>query len=364
MKRFLAGLLLTLPMFGFAQSNFHKGYVLTKSKDTLKGSIDYREEKNTPVAFVFKQDGNASPKTYTPGDCLGYGINGIASYQSHVVNISLGTDDMTKLTEVADTSSKRERVFLQVIQAGQRVSFFYHEDPVKRRYYILDKGELEPQELIRQLYMKAGSSGTVLTDVKYARQLMSLLMKYGKHTESLEKRLGRLNYTREDLLRMIELINDQKLEQSKFPKSRFFVGAAINAGSIGFSGAHALAGSDASAKFSFGPAIAAGIDFFANPAIRRLSFRVEMALMPTEKPLAVLDQTLRPSIVLFCCLVSRSEWILFFPPLRYLLFCPDILPSIPSKGFDVPDWRPNNIPEMIHYKSILPHQSHYQASVS
>jgi hypothetical protein len=282
MKRFLAGLLLTLPMFGFAQSNFHKGYVLTKSKDTLKGSIDYREEKNTPVAFVFKQDGNASPKTYTPGDCLGYGINGIASYQSHVVNISLGTDDMTKLTEVADTSSKRERVFLQVIQAGQRVSFFYHEDPVKRRYYILDKGELEPQELIRQLYMKAGSSGTVLTDVKYARQLMSLLMKYGKHTESLEKRLGRLNYTREDLLRMIELINDQKLEQSKFPKSRFFVGAAINAGSIGFSGAHALAGSDASAKFSFGPAIAAGIDFFANPAIRRLSFRVEMALMTTK----------------------------------------------------------------------------------
>ncbi|RQO71933.1 hypothetical protein DBR43_11970 [Pedobacter sp. KBW06] len=279
MKRFLAGLILTLPMFGFAQSNFHKGYVLTNSKDTLKGYLDYREDKNNPVAIVFKQEANASPKTYTLKDCAGFGIDEIVSYQRHVVNISLGTDDMTKLTEIVDTGSKREPVFLQVIQEGQQLSFFNYEDQVKRRYYILDKGEQEPQELIRQLYMKAGESGVVLTNAKYARQLMAVLRKHGKYTERLESRLGRLNYTREDLLKIVELINGQQLEKSKFPKTRFFAGAGINAGSIGFSGAHVLAGPDAGSKLSFGPTIATGIDFFANPAIRRLLFRVELAVM-------------------------------------------------------------------------------------
>ena len=286
MKRFLAGLLLTLPMFGFAQSNFHKGYVLTNSKDTLKGYLDYREDKNNPVAVVFKQDLNASPKTYTVKDCAGYGINDMVSYQRHVVDISLGTDEISNLTEMVDTSSKRESVFLQVIQEGQRVTFFHYEDRVKRRYYILDKGDQEPQELIRQLYIKADNPGRMLTNVRYARQLMAILRKYGKYSESLESRLGRLKYTGEDLLKIVELINDEQVEKSKFPKSRFFAGAGINAGSIGFSGAHVLAGSDASSKLSFGPTIAAGVDFFSNPAIRRLLFRMELSLMSSKNKIS------------------------------------------------------------------------------
>lgn len=286
MKCFLAGLLLTLPMFGFSQSNFHKGYVLTNSKDTLKGYLDYRENKNNPVAVVFKEDGNASPKTYTLKDCSGYGINDMVSYQRHVVNISLGPDDMTKLTEVVDTSSKREPVFLQVIQEGQRVTFFHYEDQVKRRYYILDKGDQEPQELIRQLYIQTDNPGRMLTNVKYARQLMAILRKYGKYSESLENRLGRLKYTQEDLLKIVVLINDQQPEKSKFPKSRFFAGAGINAALLGFSGAHVLAGSDAGSKLSFGPAITAGMDFFANPAIRRLLFRVELSLMMSKNKIS------------------------------------------------------------------------------
>jgi hypothetical protein len=286
MKRFLAGLLLTLPMFGVAQSNFHKGYVLTNSKDTLKGYLDYRENKNNPVAIVFKDDLNASPKTYTLKDCAGYGINDIVSYQRHVVNISLDPDDMTKITEVVDTSFKREPVFLQVIQAGQRVTFFHYEDQVKKRYYILDKGDQEPQELIRQLYMKADNPGMMLTNVKYARQLMAILRKYGKYSESLESRLGRLKYTQEDLLKIVVLINDQQQEKSKFPKARYFAGAGINAALLGFSGAHVLAGSDASSKLSFGPTITGGVDFFANPAIRRLLFRVELALMGSKNKIS------------------------------------------------------------------------------
>ncbi|SHF78026.1 outer membrane beta-barrel protein [Pedobacter caeni] len=279
MKRFLCGLLLALPLLSSAQLNFHKGYVLTNSKDTLKGYLDYKEGKNNPVSVIFKSELNGNLQTYNLKNCAGYQINEMVSYQRHQVNISLSPEALSAIPQVIDTTSRRDTVFLQVLQSGQHLTLFSYEDDIKKRFFILDKGEVEPQELIRLLYFKSGNSGAVLTNARYARQLLMLLRKYNKLTPAIESRLGRLNYDQADLLKLVGHINDQEPEKSRFPKSRFFVGLGVNASTLGFTGAHELAGPDAKSKLSFGPTITAGVDVFANPAIRKMVFRMELALM-------------------------------------------------------------------------------------
>ncbi|AOM78062.1 hypothetical protein [Pedobacter steynii] len=287
MKRFLACLFMALPMLSVAQSNFHKGYVVTNSKDTLKGYLDYKEGKNNPDFITFKRELNAASETYNLKNCAGFQVNEMVTYQRHLVNISSGTDDLSLLSEVADTSSRQDSVFLQVIQAGQRVTLFSYEDQIKKRYFIQDKEERVPQELIRQLYLNAENTSIVVTNSKYARQLMLLLRKYGKSTDKIERRLANLRYLQGDLLDVVERINDQQAEKSKFPKSRFFGGAGINLSSISFGGMHDLAASDAKSKLFIGPAITGGVDLFANPAIRRLLFRTELTLMTAKNKISI-----------------------------------------------------------------------------
>lgn len=41
MKSFLIGLLFASPLLLSAQSNFQKGYVVTNSNDTLRGTVNY-----------------------------------------------------------------------------------------------------------------------------------------------------------------------------------------------------------------------------------------------------------------------------------------------------------------------------------
>lgn len=279
MKRFLFGLLLVLPLLSSAQLNFHKGYVLTNSKDTLKGYLDYKEGKNNPTSVIFKSELNGTPQTFTLKNCAGYQINEMVSYQRHLVNISLSPEALSDITEAIDTTARRDSVFLQILQAGQHLTLFSYEDNIKKRFFILDKGDAEPQELTRLLYFKSGNSGVVLTNARYARQLLMFLRKYDKLTPAIESRLGRISYDQADLLKLVGYINDQAPEKSRFPKSRFFAGAGVNASALGFSGAHDLAGPGVKSKFFLGPVIGGGIDIFSNPAIRKMIFRMELAFM-------------------------------------------------------------------------------------
>lgn len=99
MKRFFLFLLMAIPAIGIAQSNFQKGYLVTNGGDTLKGYIDYREGLKTPTSFVFKSELNSSAlKTYTLKDCIVWHIDDMASYQRFLVDISLGSVEISKIS--------------------------------------------------------------------------------------------------------------------------------------------------------------------------------------------------------------------------------------------------------------------------
>lgn len=282
MKRFLLFLLMAVPAIGIAQSNFQKGYVVTNAKDTLKGYIDYREGQKNPSSFVFKTEPNSTPKIYTLNDCVACHIDDRASYQRFLVNISLGSDQISNLTSLVDTTSKRETVFLQVLEAGPNVTLYSYADRIKNRFYILDKEAVVPEELVMQLYYKEGESGTLMTNKKYARQLSFLMKTYEKSSLANDRRLANLKYKEDELVQVAALINGQQKLKSKFKQSRWFAGLSLDMANTKFRGENPLAGPDAKSKMFVSPMFSGGVDLFINPAIRRLVMRVELAFVKSK----------------------------------------------------------------------------------
>ncbi|MBB2149480.1 porin family protein [Pedobacter gandavensis] len=282
MKRFLLFLLMASPAFAIAQSNFQKGYVVTNAKDTLKGYIDYREGQKSPSSFVYKAEPNSIPKIYTLNDCVACHIDDRASYQRFLVNISLGSDQISNLTTQVDTTSKREAVFLQVLEAGPNVTLYSYADRIKNRFYILDKEAMVPDELVMQLYYKEGESGRLITNIKYARQLSFLMKKYEKSNLVNERRLANLKYKEDELVQVVALINGQQKLKPKFKQSRWFAGLSVDMANTKFRGKNPLAGADAKSKMSVSPMFSGGVDLFINPAIRRLVMRVELAFVKSK----------------------------------------------------------------------------------
>lgn len=286
MKRFLILLLMAVPAIGISQSNFQKGYVVTQTKDTLNGYIDHKEEFKNPNSFIFKTTLNSVARTFTLKDCLAVSIDDRASYQRFLVDISLGSVDLSKISAVVDTTSRREAVFLQVLQTGPNLTLYSYVDGIKSRFYILDREEIVPTELVMQRYYKSEDEpGKLMTNLKYARQLSYLMKKYNKSSPVNESRLATLNYTKEEMIKVVVLINGQQKPKSKFEQSRWFVGLSLDLANTKFRGSSPLAVTDAKSKMFAAPMFSAGVDLFVNPAVRKLVFRTELAFIMSKSEL-------------------------------------------------------------------------------
>lgn len=279
MKRFLVGLLLSaLPLISFAQSNFQKGYVITNTKDTLKGYIDYKERSRNPERVTFKTSLTGNSEIYNLINCDAYGIDGIEHQRRFLVDISMNEIELSKLSAERDSSYRRDSVFLKVIQEGKNLTLFSYADELKVRFYILEKDAQVPVELIRVLYLNNANIMQVKYDVKYARQLQTIMVKNDIEGIS-DKQLSGLRYTMPALLEVVSVINGQQPIKPKYKWSRFFVGAALNTSKASFTGEHLMASEQVENKVSYFPMLNTGMDVFLNPAIGRLIFRTELSLM-------------------------------------------------------------------------------------
>lgn len=277
MNRFLLFGFLVLPLLSNAQSNFQKGYLITNTKDTINGFVDYKERALNPVSFVFKQDLNGEKETYTLKNCAGFGLDDMVSYERCVVDVSLSSSDMFKAVEKIDTTIRRDTVFLQVLQKGEHITLFSYADAIKKRFYVLDKEELVPIELIRQFYRRDNNSTIVSINIQYARQLQELLRKYSKNAPAEDRKFANLRFTQPELLKAADLINGQKNIKSPNKSLRWFAGVSLDLASTKFSGVHELATPNVTSKKILSPLVNVGMDVFANSNIRKLLFRTELS---------------------------------------------------------------------------------------
>lgn len=277
-------LLLAFPVLSMAQSNFQKGYVVTHSGDTLRGYVDYRERTVNPAFFTFKTEAGVVKK-YTLADCSAYGIDNMDAFERHEVNITLSKIATAELSSGPDLSTTMDTVFLKVILVGQHVTLFSYTDNVKERFYIRTKAMAMPQELIRQLYLKADQSTSIVTDDKYVRQLLMVMRDARGGVSDDEHQLLRLGYKVQDFKKIIALINRQELVKSKYKRSRFFAGIGVTMTHASYSGDNYLVGGES--KKYYLPYFTAGIDIFSNPAIKKLVFRTELSFFMSKNEISI-----------------------------------------------------------------------------
>jgi hypothetical protein len=264
-----------IPFILSAQKNFQPGYVVTLKGDTVKGFIDHKEWDYTPSQIVFTPSDKAAQKDYTVRDINYFEITSKESYRRSIVKISLHP---AKLSDIGakDTTWKMDTVFLKVEYSG-KISLFSYEDKIKERFYILEEGREQPEELVKREYVKDGSISLVVENI-YKDQLRSIMYTMRLYSDDLYTRIQEAVYEKRDLKKIILLLNkikgDEQMSQDK-SKINWFAGIGVQRENLSFGGEHFFADEGTTNSSNWLPKVSAGGDLFANPNVGKLFFRLE-----------------------------------------------------------------------------------------
>ncbi|MEO6851703.1 MAG: hypothetical protein ABI203_05975 [Mucilaginibacter sp.] len=290
MKRFYTALLVILPSIIFAQSNYHAGYVLKNSGDTLKGFIDYREWERTPLSIDFKINKDDKQKLeFNPATIKGFQITGLETYVAYIGMISMNPTSISDAPEELDTTQKLDTIFLRQVTTGEHLTLFYHNDKLKTRFFIAETNSF-PVELKYYIYYEDQQHITK-KDI-YKGQLLLYINKFDNGNARLNTVAERASYEELDLESLVDKVNN-KADTKKRTSSRLFVGFGVNRtttelSNVNFSGVIQYYN-------TISPKISAGIDLFVNPNTQQLVFRTELSFsyvnVQNNFPLAVNERT-------------------------------------------------------------------------
>jgi hypothetical protein len=279
MKRFypLMFLVFLMPSFSLAQSNYKPGYIVNLHGDTVKGYINYKEWERNPSAISFKTDlNNGTAESVTTANTNAFAITSLEYYRSYMVHISTAQVDMSSIKQGIDTSYITARVFLKILTTGNNITLFSYRDDIKARYYIQDKTDVQPIELIYRQYYNPDNATYVQNENTFRIQLQSLAQKYNVVDTKLQTNMETAQYTDNDMIKIIQKINGNTRLQFT-PKSllgfRGYAGLGVNYNSIKFSGQLSF---PSSSNSTF-PAVVAGFDLFLNKQTQKLFFRFEIS---------------------------------------------------------------------------------------
>jgi hypothetical protein len=281
MKRLLICLFLAAPVLCLAQSNYLKGYIITNSKEKLDGYIDFQDRPFTPSEVHFKKELSEDPRTFTVENSQGFALEGKGMFQRFTVNLSQAYTRISNLKEGLDTTTKRETVFLKLLQKGKNLSLFSYTDEIKERFFLLNNRSKEPYELFRAQYL-AKNTAAISGDFRYRNQLLDELTKNDGVGYYDPQALKTLRYEEADLLKVVLAINDQKPPKAKSSGIKIFAGSGLSITTASYKGQHVLAADEAIATPSYDPMLTLGFDVSLGPAKSLFTLRTELSLFTSK----------------------------------------------------------------------------------
>lgn len=278
-----------IPFIVSAQKNFQPGYVVTLKGDTVKGFIDYREWSFTPTSVLFKSSANNSDqKEYSLNDISFFQITGKEAYRRSIVKVSL---HQAKLNNIGsrDTSWKTDTVFLKVLYTG-KLSLFSYEDKIKERFFLLEEGMEQPEELVLREYIREGSMSLV-SENRYRDQLKAIMYKMNVYSDDLSSRIDAVAYEVRDLRKIVQLLNSgngKTFTPEEKSLANWFAGIGLQRDNLSFDGQHFFA-DGATNTSSWLPKISGGVDLFANPNVGKLFFRLEAGFQMNKSNISLVN---------------------------------------------------------------------------
>jgi len=267
------------PVLLFAQSNYKPGYVVSSRGDTLRGVIDFREWDFSPEFINFKHAVTDAQSTkYSPGN-LSYaevtGLTAFRTYTGSITNDSTNPNNRAGDETAPDTSMRMAAIFLKVLEAGSKVALYSFKDEYKTRFFIAQAPDFKPTELIYR-------ASRLSEQNTYRKQLSAVALKFNELDDQTITRIALAEYNEDDLVKVANKINHISAETYKKKhytgKSYdFFVGAGVNINNVSPSSGSPYYGSGGRAGTSYLPAVFFGANLFANPATRKLQFRIELS---------------------------------------------------------------------------------------
>ena len=277
-------LLFLLPLLSVAQSNYKPGLVVTTQGDTLRGFIDYREWDFAPHGISFKTSVNSgNVQEFDAANASYFEVTGIEAYKGYELSISMDRVDIGNLSYgTPDANPVTTYVFLERLQDGPKVSLFSYKDNIKERFFILEKGENKPQELLYRRYYDVNNRTRIITQHAYVGQLMNVARHHGILTDKLKRKIEAASYKANDLLRVVSQLNGLSDEEATLAKQgtigfRLFAGLALSRGTMEVKGKNTFSDADENPA-SYMPRLAFGADAFLNRNVQQMVFRLEAGL--------------------------------------------------------------------------------------
>jgi hypothetical protein len=272
MKIFYLLLFTALPSIVFAQSNYHEGYVLKNNGDTLKGFINYREWERSPKKIDFKLTISSGKATaYDATAIKGFGIYGTERYISFIGTVTMAPNDFPNLSTGLDTTKQVDTLFLRQVTTGKYLTLYANKDDVKSRFFVVGPGGA-PVELIYYTYYNEDNK--IASTAQFKGQLFIYVNKTQPGNRRLFNEINTLSYNYADMEKVVDDING--ISYSNGLNSRFFLGIALNMTNA----EENLANYDnyiPKKSKTLAPKISWGMDFFNNPQVQHLIFRVEVS---------------------------------------------------------------------------------------
>lgn len=278
---------ITLPIFllqftANAQNSFKPGYIVNLKGDTTRGLVNYEEWSTNPDKLIFKKDAAADAVNFTKENTQAFGVEGYGNYHLFSVRLRQYTSAPGDQIDFADTSYVNKNIYLNEIALGKKVSLYKYDDGRKTQFLIAE-GNSSPRELIGYEQINFKDYSKLEAVDTYKKQLLQLVKLHQPDNNSITRKIELAEYKLSGLEAIVVAINGSnniKYVEKLRKKSRFFVGAGLNANAIKFTSEKNIY-YPLGNVWSYLPQINAGVDLFSDKDAK-LMFRGEMNLLATR----------------------------------------------------------------------------------
>jgi hypothetical protein len=262
----------------FSQKNILPGYIVLPSKDTVTGSIDYRNWEKNPGQIRFSASPSES-RSYTINDIEAFGVTGRDYYRKATVRVD---DNPVRISDVSIYSEELvhdQTVFLRILAEGNEFTL-YELVNIKTHYFIAKTGG--PIEELSYKLIKNDQTNNIATYNDFRIQLKKLISSNGNLSVKQSLAIDQVNYNEKDLVRFVSQMNGSSSDKISFAnnkkiKARLFAGGGVVFPNFGFQSTDArLKSIKYKNKFSY--IISGGADFFASRNQQHLFMRTELSV--------------------------------------------------------------------------------------